>query len=254
MLFPSSSRDDTLIAPMMMMMMICNDDGSERGVKDSVNDDDDMSAQCWNPLVVCGPSGVGKGSIISRFMDEMKGSKHFGFTVSHTTRKPRPNEIDGVHYHFTTIEPMKDAIAKGEFLEYAEVHGNLYGTSLEAMKHVHNVLRKHSLLDVDVQGVKAIKDYCAINYPNMSNNNNAGLFVLRPHYVFIAPPSLQILKQRLANRGTESSQSLQRRTSNALAEMDYGMLPGNFDCIVVNDDLDQACEDFHHVVKSFYNH
>merc|ERR1719215_859288 len=90
-----------------------------------------------DPLIVCGPSGVGKGTIIARFMDEMGGSDRFGFTVSHTTRKPREGEVDGVHYHFVDAETMRRRISEGGFfLESAEVHGNLYGTSLRSLRDV----------------------------------------------------------------------------------------------------------------------
>jgi len=84
------------------------------------------------PLIICGPSGVGKGTIISILTES---STHFspsafGFSVSHTTRKPRPGEEDGVHYHFSDVESMKRGIERGEFVEWAEVHGNYYGTRL----------------------------------------------------------------------------------------------------------------------------
>jgi guanylate kinase len=138
-----------------------------------------------DPLVVCGPSGVGKvsqqgeeknayhvtalvlilahfhsfhmqGTIIDKYMEEYGGKEKFGFTVSHTTRLPRPGEENGVHYHFSTLETMRREINDGRFLEHAEVHGNLYGTSWTSMKHVQ-LYGKRCLLDIDVQGVRRLK-------------------------------------------------------------------------------------------------
>jgi guanylate kinase len=190
------------------------------------------------PLIVCGPSGVGKGTIIAKFMQEMGGDRDFGFTVSHTTRKPREGEIHGVHYHFVKMEEMREQINQGKFIEHAEVHGNLYGTSWASLHDVQNQ-GKLSLLDIDVQGVKRIK---TLESP-----------LLKSKYLFISPPSFQVLQERLIGRGTESAESLERRTKNAREEVDYGAEPGNFDAIVVNESLDKAVEDFAAAVKELYN-
>jgi len=188
-------------------------------------------------LVITGPSGVGKGTILHKFLNEMGGSQQFGFSCSHTTRSPRPGEINGVHYHFTTVEQMEQEIANHLFLEWANVHGNLYGTSFSSIRDVQE-RNKICLLDIDVQGVQKIKR----EYPNFS-----------AHYVFIAPPSKEILKERLAQRGTETDESLNRRTQNAIAELDYGLTPGHFDRIVINDDIDAACKEFQHIVNELYH-
>jgi guanylate kinase len=190
------------------------------------------------PLIVCGPSGVGKGTIIAKFMQEMGGDRDFGFTVSHTTRTPREGEIHGVHYHFVKMEQMRQQINQGDFLEYAEVHGNLYGTSWASLHDVQNQ-GKRSLLDIDVQGVKRIKTLDSQ--------------LLKSKYLFISPPSLQVLQERLIGRGTESAESLERRTKNAREEVEYGAEPGNFDKIVVNESLDRAVIDFTAAVKELYN-
>jgi guanylate kinase len=191
-----------------------------------------------DPLVVCGPSGVGKGTIIQKFMEELNGKEHFQFSVSHTTRSGRPGEQDGVHYHFVTLEAMKQAISKGEFLEHAEVHGNYYGTSWQSLRDVQQT-GKRCLLDIDVQGVKNIK---RMESPT-----------LKPRYIFISPPSLEVLQERLVGRGTESAESLARRTANARAELDYGLEEGQFDAIVVNHDLDAACQEFASLVRELYS-
>jgi len=191
-----------------------------------------------DPLIVCGPSGVGKGTIIEKYMNEMGGKDRFQFTVSHTTRSPRPGETDGIHYHFVELEAMKKAIGDGEFLEHAEVHGNFYGTSWQSLKDVQKN-GKRCLLDIDVQGVKNIK--------RMESET------LTPKYVFISPPSLQVLQERLVNRGTESPESIARRTANAKSELDYGMHEGNFDFVVVNHDLHDACQEFASVIRKLYD-
>lgn len=200
---------------------------------------DSAPSQVLDPLVVCGPSGVGKGTIIDQFMKDLGGNHHFGFTVSHTTRSPRPGEVDGEHYHFTTHEEMEKGIKEAAFLEHAHVHGNMYGTSWQSLRDVQNQ-GKRCLLDIDVQGVRALKE-------------QVQLANWKPRYVFIAPPSLPILLDRLSSRGTEDEASLQRRTSNAKAEVEYGLQEGNFDAIVVNDSLDDACRQFSKVVKELYS-
>lgn len=188
-----------------------------------------------DPLVVCGPSGVGKGTIIGKFLSE---SNAFGFSVSHTTRDPRPGEINGVHYHFTSKPLMQSLLDEDYFLESAEVHGNLYGTSWQALHDLQQSGKK-CLLDIDVQGVQRLK-----KLPSREN--------WKPRYIFIAPPSAEILEERLRGRGTESEESLRRRISNARSEIEYGLEAGNFDAIVYNDDLEKAVEDFRIAVLKMY--
>lgn len=199
------------------------------------------------PLVICGPSGVGKGTIITKYMKELGGSQKFDFAVSHTTRKPRPGEIDGVHYHFTDVTSMKESIGNNDFLEFAEVHGNFYGTSLESLSQLESS-GKIPLLDIDAQGVKSIKQ----RQQNCYNNNFNGPD-LQAKFIFIAPPSLDLLLHRLLSRGTETEESIKKRTKNAVAEMTYGLADGNFDAVIINDDLDQACREFRDVINTLYN-
>jgi len=201
------------------------------------NVDDNRSLQ---PLVVCGPSGVGKGTIISKYM-EMHGDSNFGFAVSHTTRKPRPGEINGIHYHFTDYNSLEDSIRKGEFLEFAEVHGNLYGTSFDSLRYLSDAQGKIPILDIDVQGVMSVKEKV-----------KQRLTELQPKYIFIAPPSMDTLKERLLSRGTEDDESVERRSRNALEEIKYGLTKGNFDGIVVNENLNQAIADFAATVLKVY--
>jgi guanylate kinase len=213
------------------------------------NDDDVL---VLDPLIVCGPSGVGKGTIIEKFMREFGGSEHFGFTVSHTSRSPREGESDGVHYQFSTVEDMRDLVERGHFLEHAEVHGNIYGTSWSAIKSVQTAGFR-ALLDIDTQGVQRIKTLQEGAAATSTDGEQQQTFLLQPKYIFIAPPSIETLKDRLMGRKSESEESLQRRVGNAEAEVAYGLAEGNFDAIVTNDDLEQACRDFDRTVRDLYN-
>jgi len=237
------------------------------------------------PLIVCGPSGVGKGTIISKYMNHptYKGNQHFGFTVSHTTRSPRPGEQHGFDYYFTNVDTIQQSISNNDFLEYAQVHGNWYGTSLDSLKKVQEC-GKFPLLDIDVQGVKNIREYqlrleqeqkeeedeeessstdTTPSFPPKSpiqepkpqskKRKQEQRQIIQAKYIFIAPPSMERLRERLQARGTETPESLAKRTANAAAEMEYGVYPGNFDAIVVNDDLDKAVDDFDAIVSRLYD-
>ena len=200
------------------------------------------------PIVVAGPSGVGKGTLINKLLDYFtpeserhgdeatKGGDYFAFSVSHTTRGPRPGEVDGVHYHFSTREAVQKGIDNGDFIEYAEVHSNLYGTSFDS---VHSVAQsgRICILDIDIQGVKGVK-----------------ASALDPHYIFVAPPSMELLEKRLRDRGTETEEAVKIRTANAAREVEYGNTPGNFDAIVVNDDLEEAFQRLHTLLRDWYPH
>lgn len=205
----------------------------------------------------------------------------FGFSVSHTTRQPRPGEIDGVHYHFVTREFMLDKIESGSFfIEHAEVHGNLYGTSFQSIFDVSDVKpnddssiinitsnERQCLLDIDVEGVRSIKDFQSKqqhkieNEPILGKHRSTHQYVanesndvpeLDSRFIFIAPPSVDVLRERLTGRGTETPETLERRFQNAKAELEYGMVLGNFDAIVVNDDLNEACAEFEKIVQDMY--
>ncbi|KAI5083071.1 hypothetical protein GOP47_0002814 [Adiantum capillus-veneris] len=172
------------------------------------------------PVVICGPSGVGKGTLIGRLMKDFP--TMFGFSVSHTTRPPRHLEKSGVHYHFTERPLMELAIQEGKFLESANVHGNLYGTSIAAVEAVANA-GKRCILDIDVQGAQAVK--------------KSGLDAA---FIFIAPPSLEQLERRLRGRGTETEEQIQKRLKNARVELEHGKDCLLFDHYVVNDNLEEC--------------
>uniref|UniRef100_A0A0E0BTD5 Guanylate kinase 1 n=1 Tax=Oryza glumipatula TaxID=40148 RepID=A0A0E0BTD5_9ORYZ len=172
------------------------------------------------PIVISGPSGVGKGTLIAKLMKEYPSK--FGFSVSHTTRAPREKEIDGVHYHFTERSKIEEEISEGKFLEFAHVHGNVYGTSIEAVESVTDE-GKRCILDIDVQGARSVRASS-----------------LEAIFIFVCPPSFEELEKRLRARGTETEEQIQKRLRNARAELDQSNSPGLFDHLLVNDDL-EAC-------------
>jgi len=172
------------------------------------------------PLIISGPSGVGKGTLIKMLQEEF--GESIKLCVSHTTRKPRPGEVNGVHYYFCTREEMEQGIADQLFLEHANVHGNLYGTarsSLEAMQREETLCT----IDVDVQGCRSLRA--------------AGV---DGTYVFVAPPSKEALEERLRGRGTEEKDVIARRVAAAQREVEASGEAGLYDHIVYNADLDMA--------------
>lgn len=173
------------------------------------------------PLVICGPSGVGKSTIIKRLTDEFPGL--FGFSVSHTTRQPRKGECDGVDYYYVTRDNFLLLKEKGDFIETAEFSGNMYGTSKMAVQSIQGK-GQICILDIEMQGVIQIKKISELD----------------PHYLFIQPPSIEELERRLKERKTETEESLKRRLDTAKRELEYGANPNNFDIVIVNDDVDKA--------------
>ncbi|KAM8873991.1 guanylate kinase 1b isoform 2-T3 [Spinachia spinachia] len=175
------------------------------------------------PVVLSGPSGAGKSTLMKRLMRDHEGV--FGFSVSHTTRNPRPGEEDGKDYHFSTREVMQEGIDNGDFIENAVFSGNMYGTSKAAIQDVL-AMNKICILDVDIQGVKRIKETD-----------------LNPIYISIQPPSMEILESRLRDRQTETEESLQKRLEAARIDMELSNEPGVFDAVIINDDLEKAYEE-----------
>eukprot|EP00932_Pfiesteria_piscicida_P018968 SRR837773.5807.p1 GENE.SRR837773.5807~~SRR837773.5807.p1 ORF type:complete len:569 (-),score=128.44 SRR837773.5807:51-1610(-) len=179
--------------------------------------------------VVTGPSGVGKSTLIKKLMAEFPG--RFGFSVSHTTREPRPGERDGVDYHFVDRETIERDIAAGLFIEHAEVHGNYYGTSLASVESVTRE-GKVCLLDIDVQGAESVRK------SNLASQTS---------FVFFAPPTMQVLEQRLRGRGTETEERVQKRLSGALRELaTYDGNPEVWDLTLrwFNEDVEAAYGEF----------
>ncbi|XP_020854799.1 guanylate kinase isoform X1 [Phascolarctos cinereus] len=172
------------------------------------------------PVVLSGPSGAGKSTLLKKLLQEY--GNIFGFSVSHTTRSPRPGEENGKDYHFVTREEMQRDIDAGQFIEHAEFSGNMYGTSKAAVQAVQ-AMNQICVLDIDLQGVRSIKKT-----------------ELQPIYISIQAPSLDILEKRLRDRKTETEESLQKRLAAAAADMKSSQEPDLFDLIIINDDLDEA--------------
>jgi guanylate kinase len=170
-------------------------------------------------VVIAGPSGAGKHTVIRRFRELDSDCAH---TVSATTRAPRTGEREGEHYYFLARATFQERITSGDFLEWAEVHGNLYGTLLSELDRcVHSA--PETILELDVQGMRSLR---RLGYDIIS--------------IFIMPPSLEELEHRLRNRGTDSDEVIALRLANAEAEL---AARGEFDYIVVNDSLERAVSD-----------
>ncbi|KAF3658698.1 Guanylate kinase 1, partial [Capsicum annuum] len=180
------------------------------------------------PIVISGPSGVGKGTLISGLMKEFPSM--FGFSVSHTTRTPREKEQNGFHYHFSDRSVMEREIKDGKFLEFASVHGNLYGTSVEAVEVVADAGRR-CILDIDVQGARSVRASS-----------------LDAIFIFISPPSFEELEKRLRARATETEEQIQKRLRNARAELEQGKSSGLFDHNLVNDDLESCYKNLKNIL------
>ena len=169
-------------------------------------------------IVVSGASGTGKGTVCKKILADLP---EVAYSISATTRKPRPGEIDGKEYYFLSVDEFKAWIAEEKFLEYAEVYGNFYGTPLNKIEERLN-RGEDILLEIDVQGALNVKRKCPDGV-----------------YIFLLPPSLEELKNRIEGRGTENPESLARRLKNAVAEIKIGL---EYDYAVVNDTIDNAAE------------
>ncbi|KAH8305159.1 hypothetical protein KR059_012037 [Drosophila kikkawai] len=183
-----------------------------------------MSAAGPRPLVLCGPSGSGKSTLLKRLFADFPNT--FGFSISHTTRKPRQGEEHAVHYYFVERPEMEAAIAGNEFIETAEFSGNLYGTSKAAVREIQAQGRV-CILDIEQKGVEQIRRTD-----------------LNPILIFNNPPSIEELERRLRLRGSETEESLRKRLNAAQVELDYGLTEGNFHKIINNVDIDVAYQEF----------
>ncbi len=169
--------------------------------------------------MLSGPSGGGKSTIAR---EVMANHPDFVFSVSSTTRPPRPHEVEGREYHFLSRPEFERRINAGEFLEWIEVHGELYGTEKKAINRLLHA-GKRVLLDVDVLGGEAVRRL----YPEAK-------------LIFLYPPSMDVLRERLVRRGTDSPEQIAKRLSRYPMEREHGY---NYPFQVVNDDLEQAVLD-----------
>ncbi len=176
-------------------------------------------------IVVSAPSGCGKGTILGEVLKDDR----FYYSVSVTTRDPRTGEVDGVHYHFKTREEFEALIAEDAFLEYAEYCENYYGTLIAPIEE-HLAQGKHVILEIEVKGAELVRK-------------------LRPDaaFLFIAPPSVEVLQERLEKRGTEAPEVIAARVAQAKEELTHA---GEYDYVIVNDVLDDAIQDFKSIIRA----
>jgi len=176
--------------------------------------------------IVSAPSGAGKTTLVRMLLENDPGIR---LSISCTTRAPRPGETDGREYHFVDAETFRGMVARGEFLEWAEVHGNCYGTSRPWIER-EMAAGRDVLLEIDWQGAEQVRAL----FPQA-----IGIFVL--------PPSMDALTQRLTGRGTDSAEVIARRLAAAEAEMRH---VGEFDYVIINDTLQTALADLLAVVRA----
>ena len=181
-------------------------------------------------IIFSAPSGSGKSTIINKLMSEygLRGR----FSISATSRKPRGSEQDGVEYYFLTEEDFRKRISEGDFLEYEEVYpGCFYGT---LRSEVDRTLDRgeNVILDIDVQGGLNVKK----------------IYGDRALTLFIQPPSIERLRERLERRGTDAPEVIERRLAKAETELSFAP---KYDAVVVNDDLEEACRDAARVIEDF---
>ncbi|KXS43332.1 MULTISPECIES: guanylate kinase [unclassified Candidatus Frackibacter] len=169
-------------------------------------------------IILSGPSAVGKGTVIEALMAEYQ---DIAYSISATTRKPRSGEKDGVDYFFLSEKEFKQKIKEDEFIEWAEVHGNYYGTPKD---YVEDTMAKGQdvILEIDIQGAAQVKDKYAEEV-----------------FIFLAPPSLKELESRIHKRGTDSKEAIEVRMENATEEMEKAE---NYDYMIVNDKVEKAVE------------
>ena len=180
-------------------------------------------------LIFSAPSGAGKSTVVSHLLNKFS---NLEFSISATSRAPRGAEQDGKEYYFITTEEFKEKIAGGEFVEYEEVYsGFFYGTLKSEIDRIWSS-GKVAVFDIDVMG--------GINLKRIFGENALS--------IFINPPSIESLRERLTKRGTETPESIERRVAKAITEIEYS---GRFDKIIVNDNLNQCLYQAERAVEQF---
>lgn len=179
-----------------------------------------------NVFVVSAPSGAGKTSLVRALLEA---DPQVRLSVSYTTRPPRPGEVDGVHYHFVSVEQFMEMLNRGDFLESAQVYGNYYGTS---QRWIEEQLAAGTdiLLEIDWQGAAQIRR-----------------LMPKAVSIFILPPSLEALRARLQGRGQDTEEVIERRLAAAREDMSH---VGEFDYVIINDDFSTASQDLQAVVRA----
>ena len=181
-------------------------------------------------IIISAPSGTGKSTIIGRIIDDP--ALRLEFSISATTRSPREGEVNGVHYHFLSVEEFKDAIANDGLVEYEEVYpGRFYGTLKSEIARIQEK-GNNAIIDIDVKG--------GVNVKRMYGDNARSIFIM--------PPSIETLRQRLLSRATDSIEAINQRVDKAAFELTFS---DKFDKQVVNDDLDKAVEETRQLILDF---
>lgn len=177
------------------------------------------------PLILSGPSGCGKTTLISHLLSTYP--LNFELSISHTTRSPRPNEIDSLHYYFIQNKLFQAMIKNGDFLEYEEVHGKFYGTSKNEILRIIDKKRKIPVLDIDIKGAMNIYNNCKI---------------FKANYLFITTKDIKTLEKRLVDRKTETVETIKIRVKNAKDEIKKAALANIYreDDYIYNEDLEVA--------------
>ncbi len=184
-------------------------------------------------IVISGPSGVGKGTVLKQFIDDPK--LKLAYSVSMTTREKRPGEEEGVNYYYVSKEAFQESVKNGELLEWTEFVGNYYGTPVKEVERLRNE-GKNVLLEIEVNGCKQVKEKC----PDALT-------------IFIVPPSMKELENRIRGRQTEAEEIVQQRLAKAAKEME---MTDQYRYIVCNDDVELAADLIrtiidHHMRKEF---
>ncbi len=177
-------------------------------------------------IVISGPSGVGKGTVLKEFMNDP--DLNLSYSVSMTTREKREGEVDGVNYYFVTKEEFQRAIDNGELLEWAEFVGNFYGTPLKAVNDLREQ-GKNVILEIEVEGCRQIREKC----PDALT-------------IYIIPPSMEELEKRIRGRKTEPEEVVQQRLAKAEKEMET---IGEYKYVVCNDDVKLAADIIRVIIK-----
>lgn len=181
-------------------------------------------------IIISAPSGTGKSTIIGRIINDP--DLRLEFSISATTRSPREGEIDGVHYHFLTVEQFKEAIANDGLVEYEEVYpGRFYGTLKSEIARIQEK-GNNAILDIDVKG--------GVNVKKMYGDSAQSIFIL--------PPSIEALRERLISRATDPIEAINQRVDKAAYELTF---KDQYDKQVVNDDLDKAVEKTRQLILDF---
>ncbi|HBC87492.1 MAG TPA: guanylate kinase [Lentisphaeria bacterium] len=186
-------------------------------------------------LIVSGPSGAGKSTVCNMLREK---HPELCFSVSCATRKPRKTEVEGKDYYFLTKNEFQQKIKNNEFLEYAEVHGNMYGTlKTEILERVR--AGKDILLDIDVQGAFQIRE----------SSKKYSLLAKCTEFIFLGPPSFEELERRLRSRASDSEEAIRKRLDDAKSELDHWR---DYDYLIINKDVEETVKDMEKLIDMLH--